>query len=131
MQMLRGRYAPHCGWLAILVVAFALVVAGTRDGRVAASYVNGIMANLLDPLIWLIALLPAIRIRRGPVLLLVLLALSTLVVALKLYMRSDTGSDWITGSILGNIVGFPTVGYIINAIAVSRRGARPPAASQA
>src|SRR3546814_14957746 len=120
MAILRGKYTPHWAWLVVLIAFFVVIAMATGDGRTAAMYINGIMANLFDPFIWLIALLPAIKIRRNTILLLVLFTLAALIATFKLYMRWKTGSGWITGSILGNVVGFIAVGYIINAIAVFR-----------
>lgn len=128
MAIVRGKYTPHSVWLIILLAFFAIVAVATGDGHIAAMYVNGVMANLVDPLIWLIALLPAARIQRNTILLLTLFTLAALAAILKLYLHWQTGSGWIYGSILGNVMGFITVGYIINAISVFRRSRRPQTA---
>jgi len=124
MAILRGIYTPHWVWFVILIAIFAVVAITTGDGRTAAMYVNGVTVNLVDPFIWLITLLPAVRIRRNTILLLVLFIFAALVASFKLYMRWKTGSGWISGSVLGNVMGFITVGYIINAISVFRRSRR-------
>lgn len=126
MALLTGKYTPHLSWLAILVVVFAVIAVVTRDGAIAAYFVKGILATLIDPLIWLIALVPAIKIRRNVMLILSLFILAALVATIKLYLTVETGSPWITGSILGNVAGFITVGYIINAVAVFRRNRAQP-----
>lgn len=84
-------------------------------------YINGITANLFDPLVWIIALVPAVKIKRGAVLFASLLLLAVVLTAAKIYMQRSDSSAWITGSILGNLVGFMTVGYLINAASVFRK----------
>lgn len=117
--MLLRRYGVL---LALLLLTVAVLIYGIEaDSKKAALFINGVTANIFDPFIWLIALPFAAKIRRDFVLLPLLLVVSSLVCILKIYMFHQTGSHWITGSIAGNIIGFLTVGYIINAFAVLRR----------
>lgn len=121
MRLLHAKYAPHVLWLVTLIGLFIAVIFVTKSGLSAAAYVNGVTVNLFDPVIWLIAALPGVFVRRNVLLFISLVTLSTLTIFLRLYMQTSTGSHWITGSILGNFAGLVTVGYVINAIIVVRR----------
>ncbi|QNP40214.1 hypothetical protein [Lysobacter solisilvae (ex Woo and Kim 2020)] len=126
--MVVKKYAVLLALLALVVAVVAYGVAA--DSKGAALFLNGVMANLFDPFIWLVALPFATIIRKNMILLPTLFIVACLVCILKLYLRYKTGSGWITGSIAGNLVGLMTVGYIINAVAVFIRGRRQPATGQ-
>lgn len=120
--MKNSRYIPHIAWLALLVFAFfAHSLAPNDPGKVAALFANGVMANFVDPLIWLLAAIPAAFIRRQGFVFLGLITASLATTLFKLYLSVSTGSSWLHGSMLGNLFGFVAVGYVINAIVVFRR----------
>jgi hypothetical protein len=127
MPTLRGKYAPLGIWLAVALAIFTAIFVVTHDGRIAAMYINGVTVNLFDPLVWIIAFVPAVKSKRGATLFASLLLLSIVLTAAKIYMQRSSGSAWITGSILGNLVGFVTVGYLINAASTFRKARRQPA----
>src|SRR3546814_16946845 len=104
MAILRGKYTPHWAWLVVLIAFFVVIAMATGDGRTAAMYINGIMANLFDPFIWLIALLTAIKSRRNTILLLVLLTLPALIAILKLSMRCHARNIDVWGKIVSGRV---------------------------
>ena len=132
MSIFHWKYTPHLLWLAILIAVFFLLIYVIGDGSGAVSYAMGITANIFDPFIWVLAALPAIWIRRPIYVALSLVLLAVLVAAFKVQMSGSTGFNWVTGSMAGNIFGFVTVGYIINAIAITfRKKAVPANASDA
>ena len=116
------RYAVFHSLLAVIVAVLIYGIAA--DSENAAFFLNGVMANVFDPLIWLIALPFALKIRRNAILFPILFIVAALVAIFKLYMLWKHGTGWIVGSVAGNVVGLMTVGYIINTIAVFRRGRR-------
>ena len=119
------QYFPHFAWLAFLILALAAHWLAPNDpGRVAALFVNGVMINLVDPIVWAIAAAPALLIRRTAIMVPALFLTSAAVVFVKGWLEVSTGSTWLSGSILGNLFGLVTVGFVINAISIFRRSRR-------
>ena len=119
------QYFPHFAWLAFLILAFAAHWLAPNDpGRVAALFVNGVMINLVDPIVWAVAAAPALLIRRTALMVPALFLTSAAAVFVKGWLEVSTGSTWLSGSILGNLFGLVTVGFVINAISIFRRSRR-------
>jgi hypothetical protein len=116
------QFFPHIVWLGVLILAFAAHWLAPNDpGRVAAIFINGIMASLFDPAVWLISAIPALLLRRPIFVFIGLLLASAALIFIKGWLEVSTGTAWIHGSIVGNFLGFVAVGYIINAIALVKR----------
>ena len=97
--MAARKYVVLLTLLALIVTSVVYGIAA--NSKPAALFLNGVMANLFDPFIWLIALPFALKIRKNTILLPSLFIVAAVVCIFKLYMQHKTGSRWITGSIGG------------------------------
>jgi hypothetical protein len=101
--------------LALLAVLLAVLIYGIgADGYLWGRFMRSVLVNILDPIVWLVAIPFAIKIRKKYILLICLLIVGILNAVLRNYMQME-------GSAAGNIFGFIAVGYIINAIDIARR----------
>ncbi len=114
------------GLSSLLALIFLVLVYGiAQDNESAALFLNGVVVNIFDPLVWIIAWPISVKASRDLHLASLLFTAAALLCIAKLYMQHATGDRWMTGSIAGNAIGFIFVGYVINAIAVFRRRRRP------
>ena len=121
MSIFKWKYAPHLTWLAIVIGVLFVLIYAVGDGTGAVDYAMGVTASLFDPFIWVVAGLPAVLIRRPAYVALALIVLAVLVALFQVQMSESTGFNWVTGSLLGSIFGFITMGYLINAVAITVR----------
>ena len=106
--------------LSLLALCVGVIVYRAQTNSEGATiFLDGILANLADPIIWIIVF-PVALIRSDKELLPVLFAFAIVVTVVKIYLEDRTGTQWLGGSIPSHVFSIILIGFIINAVFVFR-----------